>query len=157
MESSRNRNFAKKVIALMLALSLASTLTLLVGCDSILGGGNAGSNTSASTDSSTASLLGVWNATSAEMFGVKVGIAEAIGGNFEIELKAGGACELRPVGAPIPCVWELSGNTITISGGNIADLISGGQSASLSATVENNTLVLDDYTGVGLRVIFEKQ
>lgn len=151
METTVRKSLGQKILAVCTVVLLTVTLATLTGCDGFSGA--SGATSSASDDT----YVGTWKATSAELLGLQVGIAEVIAGSFEMEIKADGTAELRPLGQAIPCVWKVSGNKITLSGGAIADLISGGNSAAISATMENDKLVLDDYTGTGARILFEKQ
>ncbi len=151
MKSRKKKVGRFAVTVLTSALALTLVAGTLAGCDAILG------TSSANTNTTSSAYTGIWKASKAELLGLEVGIAEVISTSFEVELKTGGNCEIRTAGQVIACKWEENSNTVTISGGAIADIVSGGSSPKLSLTMQNDMLVLENFSGLGEKIKFAKQ
>ncbi len=157
MNTHQDMRVRQRACAALLVAFFALTLAALHGCEGIsavFGGSNTES------EISTDSYVGVWRASSVEVFGVKVGIAEVLGGNFEIELNADGTGEVRQLSVTaIPCKWTADGSTLTITGGLTADFGIASINAdvvSVSAKLEGSVLIIDDYLGTGIRISLEQ-
>lgn len=127
-------NVNQKCIAITLAIVL--TLAMLTGC---------GKSAPAVSDDPN---IGVWKATKVEMFGDESDADEVFDGGFEIELKAGGKCELRAESKKDSYTWAIQGNTLTISASG-ADFI--------SATIKDSVMVIGDFMGTGMKITLEKE
>ena len=124
----------QKRIAAMLIIVFV--LALLTGC---------GKSTPAVSDDPN---IGIWKATKVEMFGDESDADEVFDGGFEIELKAGGKCELRAESKKDSYAWAIQGNTLTISASS-ADFI--------SATIKDSVMVIGDFMGTGMKITLEKE
>ena len=123
----------KRIAAILI---IVFVLTLLTGC---------GKSTPAVSDDPN---IGIWKATKVEMFGDESDADEVFDGGFEIELKAGGKCELRAESKKDSYAWAIQGNTLTISASG-ADFI--------SATIKDSAMVIGDFMGTGMKITLEKE
>lgn len=91
--------------------------------------------------------LGVWNATTGEMFGISMDVADFFGKGFSIELKSGGKCALNVDGKKANGKWTLENGEFAVKGGGLDE----------SGRLENGTLVLNNVLDMGLKLTFEKE
>lgn len=92
-------------------------------------------------DYSDSPYLGTWKGVSAEYAGLEMGIADILGGEFDVTLEANGKCTLSIAGDEEKGKW-----TETENGFNLVD--------EFDFTVDGETAVLD-YDGVAM--YFEHQ
>ncbi|MCL1846783.1 MAG: lipocalin family protein [Coriobacteriia bacterium] len=119
-----------KLIAGAVALTLAFGMaTALAAC-----GGGSDPN------------LGVWKATKIEALGQSMDADEVFGG-LSFELKSGGKATMKLENDTYNVKWKVSGNAITIEDA----------SGTVSGTINGNTMIIDDWMGMGFTVTLVKQ
>ncbi len=92
-------------------------------------------------------FVGVWRAVSVEMWGETMTAEDVFGGAVELELKANGKCEFRADGDKDTYSWEeKSGEILVTSGGETV----------LNCLKDSGRLVVEDFMGTGITIIFEK-
>lgn len=92
-------------------------------------------------------LLGVYQATRAELGSIEMNISDMWEKGFSIELKDKGRCEVNVDGNKGSAKWELDGEDITIKGSGL----------DCSGTLSNGILVLEDVMGTGVKLSFTKE
>lgn len=80
--------------------------------------------------------LGTWTATSAEMMGIELPVADVIGGDMTIVFEANGSCTLDAAGDASSGSWEETETGVSIDDGDVELTIDG----------DSATLVQDDVT-----------
>ncbi|MGI5849514.1 MAG: hypothetical protein ACOX8Q_05555 [Christensenellales bacterium] len=134
MDFNRKETLYRKLGAAVLVIVL--TVALLTGC---------GKSAPAVSDDPN---IGLWKATKVEMFGEESDADEVFDGDFELELMAGGKCELRGDDGKDTYTWAVHGNTLTISA-NGTDFI--------SATIKGGVMVIGDFMETGMKITLEKE
>ena len=104
-------------------------------------------NNGGGSDKSDDPNLGVWKATTGEMFGISVDLDDVYENGFTIELKAKGKCSLNIDGKKANGSWTLEGSAFTVKGGGL----------DCEGKLENGKLILEDVLGSGLNLVFEKE
>ena len=97
--------------------------------------------TACGEDMSDSPYVGTWSATTAEYSGIEMGVAEILGGEFDLTLTEKGKATVNIAGEEDSGKWEESANGFLIDG-------------ELEFVMEGNVAVLD-YDGVILK--FEQQ
>ena len=120
----------KKIVALSLVLVII--ISTLTACGS-------------SVDASDPNQ-GLWKATTGEMLGVSMAVAEMFGEGFTIELKSKGKCTLTVDGEKANGTWTLKDGVFSVEGGGV----------ECTGYFEDDVLVLEDVMNQGLTLIFEK-
>ncbi|MDR0489770.1 MAG: hypothetical protein LBH28_00790 [Oscillospiraceae bacterium] len=92
--------------------------------------------------------LGLWVATTAEIFGESVDASIAFENGFTIELKSGGKCALNVDGEKGDSTWTLKDGVFAIKGNDFTEM---------SGTLANGKLTLVDLMGSGMTLIFYKE
>lgn len=87
---------------------------------------------------------GVYNAYTAEMMGLTIGVESVYPDGFSIELKDGDKCRITVGADSASGKWALDGSSISISGGGV----------ELEGTLENGLMTFDDVMGSGLTMTF---
>lgn len=119
------------------ALAVILAVVLIV----VLGG--KGSNTPANADPN----LGVYNAVTAEMWGIKMEVSDLWTKGFSIELKDKGKCTLEVDGAKSNGKWTLEDSAFHVNGGGV----------DCNGTLANGVMTLEDVLGMGVTLTFEKE
>ena len=91
--------------------------------------------------------LGLYNAASAEMFGVEVDVADMWEKGFTVELKEKGKCAIAVDGENANGKWTLEDGALHISGGGL----------DCDGTLENGVMTLDNVLGTGMKLTFAKE
>ncbi|MDO4477913.1 MAG: hypothetical protein Q4B73_02585, partial [Lachnospiraceae bacterium] len=102
-----------------------------------------GSSKGESTDPNA----GVYNAVTAEMWGIEMAIEDIWTSGFSIELKDGGKCVVLVDKSKDNGSWQLEGTAIHIKGGGLDS----------DGTLENGVLTLDNVLDMGITLVFEKE
>ena len=110
-------------------LLVALCLLLGAACDKTPDGANADPN------------LGLYTATTAEMWGMEMGVGDLFGQGFTIELKANGKCALQVDGKKANGKWTLDGADFTVSGG-----------VDCSGTLSEGVMMLENVLGMGVQL-----
>ena len=126
-------NTGRRILYSILAFTMILSMLMLTACN----------DKGVSDDPN----LGVWKATTGEMLGISIEVADMFGKGFTIELKAGGKCSLNVDGEKANGKWTLDGVEITVKGGGI----------DCEGRLENGKLTLEDVMGMGLTLIFERE
>jgi len=90
--------------------------------------------------------IGLWKAVTVEDEGFSYDAADAGFGDFTVELKTGGKCAVSIDGQNYSGTWKLDGRTLTLKAGLL----------TVTGTIENDRLTIEDLYGLGLTVIFYK-
>lgn len=120
----------KKAFAVFCAMAVIASCLLMCGC-----GG---------TDMSDSKYLGKWQATTAEYSGMKLGVEDALGGEFSFTLNDDGTVDLVVTGDKESGKWSETENGIQFEEGD----------ETMAFNDEDGKLVLD-YSG--MKLIFEKE
>ena len=120
----------KKVIAVICCMVMAASCFLMAGC-----GG---------TDMSDSKYLGKWQATIAEYGGSKLGVDDALGGEFSFTLNADGTVDVVVTGDKESGKWSETDNGIKFEEGD----------EELNFVEEDGNLTLN-YSG--MKLTFEKE
>lgn len=91
--------------------------------------------------------LGVYNATTAEMFGMEMDVTDVWEGGVSIELKAKDKCVFTIDGDKYNIKWTLDGTDINVKGKGL----------NCDGTLNQGTLVLEDVMGMGVNLTFQKE
>ncbi len=91
--------------------------------------------------------LGVYNATTAEMFGIEMDVADVWEGGVSIELKAKDKCVFTIDGEQYNIKWTLDGSDIRIKGKGL----------DCEGTLNRGVLVLQDVMDMGVNLTFQKE
>lgn len=134
MDFNPKKTLYRKLGAVVLLIAL--TLALLTGCDK--------SSPAVSADPN----IGIWKATTVEMFGDEYDANEIFDGGFELEFMAGDKCEFRADGKKDTYKWMSQGNTLTVSSDG-TDII--------SATIEDGVMVIGDFMETGMKIALKKE
>jgi len=134
MDFNPKKNLYRKLGAVVLLIAL--TLALLTGCDK--------SSPAVSADPN----IGIWKATTVEMFGDEYDANEIFDGGIELEFMAGDKCEFRADGKKDTYKWMSQGNTLTVSSDG-TDII--------SATIEDGVMVIGDFMETGMKIALKKE
>ena len=102
--------------------------------------------TACSGDDSNDPNLGLWKATSAEMLGMSMDVADFFDQGFTIELRANGRCTISVDGDKANGRWTLDNAAFTVKGGGV----------DCRGRLENGKLTLEDVMGSGVTLIFYK-
>lgn len=98
-------------------------------------------------EASTDPNAGVYNAVTAEMWGVEMNVADIWSGGFSIELKDGGKCRLNIDGNSSSGKWTLEDGALKVSGGGL----------DCSGTLENGVMTLENVLNMGVTLKFERE
>ncbi len=90
--------------------------------------------------------LGVYNATSAEMWGMEIPISDLWGDGFSIELKPAGKCTLIVDGSSGSGEWTLESGVFHLEGSGI----------DCNGTLANGVLILENVLDMGITLTFER-
>lgn len=88
--------------------------------------------------------LGVYNAVSAEMWGVEMPVEDLYAGGFSIELKSGGKCTIIADGTKGSGKWDLDGADFELEGAGL----------DCEGTLSNGVMTLEDMLDMGLNMTF---
>ena len=102
-----------------------------------------GGNAPASTDPN----LGVYNATTAEMWGVEMEVSDFWEKGFSIELKDNGKCAMEVDGTKSNGKWTLEDGAFHVKGGGV----------DCDGTLANGVMTLENVLGMGITLTFEKE
>ena len=91
--------------------------------------------------------LGVYNATTAEMYGIEMDVTDVWEGGVSIELKAKDKCVFNIDGEKYNIKWTLDGTDINVKGKGL----------DCDGTLNQGTLVLEDVLGMGVNLTFQKE
>lgn len=91
--------------------------------------------------------LGVYNATTAEMYGMTVSVTDLWENGVSIELKAKDKCVFTIDGDKYNIKWTLDGTDINVKGKGL----------DCDGTLNQGTLVLEDVMGMGVNLTFQKE
>ena len=91
--------------------------------------------------------LGVYNATTAEMFGMEMDVTDVWEGGVSIELKAKDKCVFTIDGEQYNIKWTLDGSDIRIKGKGL----------DCEGTLNRGVLVLQDVMDMGVNITFAKE
>ena len=91
--------------------------------------------------------LGVYNATTAEMFGIEMDVTDVWEGGVSIELKAKDKCVFTIDGEQYNIKWTLDGSDIRIKGKGL----------DCEGTLNRGVLVLQDVMDMGVNLTFQKE
>ena len=91
--------------------------------------------------------LGVYNATTAEMYGMTVSVTDLWENGVSIELKAKDKCVFNIDGEKYNIKWTLDGTDINVKGKGL----------NCDGTLNQGTLVLEDVLGMGVNITFQKE
>ena len=91
--------------------------------------------------------LGVYNATTAEMYGIEMDVTDVWEGGVSIELKAKDKCVFNIDGDKYNIKWTLDGTDINVKGKGL----------DCDGTLNQGTLVLEDVLGMGVNLTFQKE
>ncbi len=91
--------------------------------------------------------LGVYVATTANMWGIDVDMNSIFADGFVIELKAGGICRMTGGGENGVGQWSLEGNVITLRDGK----------TTLVGTLEDGVMMFENMMDLGFDIVFYKQ
>lgn len=91
--------------------------------------------------------LGVYNATTAEMYGIEMDVTDVWEGGVSIELKAKDKCVFTIDGEKYNIKWTLDGTDINVKGKGL----------NCDGTLNQGTLVLEDVLGMGVNLTFQKE
>ena len=91
--------------------------------------------------------LGVYNATTAEMYGIEMDVTDVWEGGVSIELKAKDKCVFTIDGDKYNIKWTLDGTDINVKGKGL----------DCDGTLNQGTLVLEDVLGMGVNLTFQKE
>lgn len=91
--------------------------------------------------------LGVYNATTAEMYGIEMDVTDVWEGGVSIELKAKDKCVFNIDGDKYNIKWTLDGTDINVKGKGL----------NCDGTLNQGTLVLEDVLGMGVNLTFQKE
>ena len=91
--------------------------------------------------------LGVYNATTAEMYGMTVSVTDLWENGVSIELKAKDKCVFNIDGEKYNIKWTLDGTDINVKGKGL----------NCDGTLNQGTLVLEDVLGMGVNLTFQKE
>ena len=91
--------------------------------------------------------LGVYNATTAEMYGMTVSVTDLWENGVSIELKAKDKCVFNIDGEKYNIKWTLDGTDINVKGKGL----------DCDGTLNQGTLVLEDVMGMGVNLTFQKE
>lgn len=91
--------------------------------------------------------LGVYNATTAEMFGMEMDVTDVWEGGVSIELKAKDKCVFTIDGEQYNIKWTLDGSDIRIKGKGL----------DCEGTLNRGVLVLQDVMDMGVNLTFQKE
>ena len=91
--------------------------------------------------------LGVYNATTAEMFGMEMDVTDVWEGGVSIELKAKDKCVFTIDGEQYNIKWTLDGSDIRIKGKGL----------DCEGTLNRGVLVLEDVMDMGVNLTFQKE
>ena len=91
--------------------------------------------------------LGVYNATTAEMYGIEMDVTDVWEGGVSIELKAKDKCVFNIDGEQYNIKWTLDGTDINVKGKGL----------DCDGTLNQGTLVLEDVLGMGVNLTFQKE
>lgn len=91
--------------------------------------------------------LGVYNATTAEMYGIEMDVTDVWEGGVSIELKAKDKCVFNIDGEKYNIKWTLDGTDINVKGKGL----------NCDGTLNQGTLVLEDVLGMGVNLTFQKE
>ena len=91
--------------------------------------------------------LGVYNATTAEMYGMTVSVTDLWENGVSIELKAKDKCVFNIDGEKYNIKWTLDGTDINVKGKGL----------NCDGTLNQGTLVLEDVLGMGVNITFAKE
>lgn len=116
----------KSIATKILLMLMVGMLVLLTGC---------GSNIKADNPN-----LGVYEATTGEVNGIKVNISDVFEGGFTIELKAGGKATITSKDESGSFKWTLEGEKFHGEDSQ----------TSLDGTLKDGVLVLEDVQGSGV-------
>lgn len=98
-------------------------------------------------EASTDPNAGVYNAVTAEMWGVEMNVADIWSGGFSIELKDGGKCRLNIDGNSSSGKWTLEDGALKVSGGGL----------DCSGTLENGVMTLENVLNMGVTLKLERE
>ena len=118
-----------------LRLLAAAMIFSLTACG---GGGN---------DTAADPNCGLYNATTAEMWGIEMGVEDIWTKGFSIELKDGGKCEIKADGEKASGKWTLDGTAFTVKGGGF----------DCSGTLSQGVMTLENVLDMGVNLTFEKE
>lgn len=91
--------------------------------------------------------LGVYNATTAEMYGIEMDVTDVWEGGVSIELKAKDKCVFTIDGEQYNIKWTLDGSDIRIKGKGL----------DCEGTLNRGVLVLQDVMDMGVNLTFQKE
>ena len=91
--------------------------------------------------------LGVYNATTAEMYGMTVSVTDLWENGVSVELKAKDKCVFNIDGEKYNIKWTLDGTDINVKGKGL----------NCDGTLNQGTLVLEDVLGMGVNLTFQKE
>lgn len=118
----------KKHLALLLSLCM---LLALVAC----GGGS-----EAADDPN----LGLYEAATAEMWGIEIEVGDLYENGFTLELKAKGKCTINADGTKANGKWTLDGDQIHLSAGGV----------EIDGILSDGTIAVEDLMGMGVNMVF---
>ena len=121
----------KKILAMLCCIAVIATCVFAAGC-----GG---------TDMSGSKYLGKWQATTAEYSGFKIGVEDALGGEFSFTLNDDGTIDLLVSGEEQSGKWSETENGIKIEDSE----------QELELTEDDNGNLVMNYSGMALT--FEKE
>ena len=99
------------------------------------------------SDAATDPNLGVYNASSAEMFGVEVDVTDMWEKGFTVELKEKGKCSFAVDGESANGKWTLEDGALHISGGGL----------DCDGTLKDGVMTLDNVLDTGMKLTFAKE
>ena len=91
--------------------------------------------------------VGVWHATSVEIWG-ETTPAEEVFGNLDVAFKANGKCDFQTDEGTNSYKWEETEREI---------LITSGKDTIITCIKEGDSLVVEDFMNTGMKIIFEKE
>lgn len=92
--------------------------------------------------------LGLWQATTVEVFDEEYPAEEIYQDGFEIELLKDGKCKFRAEGKEDKYDWSIEEDTLSISsGGNVF----------ITALINGNEMVIDDFMSMGIKITLQKE
>lgn len=129
----------KQMKSIPAVLAAVMVLALFVGC----GKGNA-EEASAVDDPN----IGVWQAMLVEMFDTEFPAADVFADGFELELMAGGKCELRSEGEADKYDWTIEDDTLAVK-------VKG--DTIIEADVDGDEMVIGDFMQTGMKIILARE
>lgn len=91
--------------------------------------------------------LGVYVATGAKMWGLKINISDYLEGGCTIELLSDGICSVEIDGVVTSGTWTLDGDTFHIEGGDVA----------CDGTLSDGVMILKNVMDMGITLTLDKQ